>query len=147
MTITRLQSVSEREVEDILLLMKELDPEIVVSPKMIQRAVESSGTFFFAAMDGKSIVGCASLCVIDSPTGKKAHIEDVVVLTSYRGQRIGRELMEFAIAFAQRELAPVDLYLTSRPHRVSANKLYQALGFRQKETNVFKMDVRNRVIV
>ena len=86
------------------------------------------------------IVGCASLCVTASPTGCKAHIEDVVVLSTYRGQQLGRCLMEHVIGYARKELpAGTKIYLTSRPHRVAANALYQSLGFRRKETNVYEI--------
>lgn len=142
MEIIRLQSVNESQVQDILELMRELDPEIRVTPAMIQQIVAAEGTCFFALMDGAHIVGCASLCVFYSPTGRKAHVEDVVVLSSYRGQQLGRRLMEHLIDYARTELKEVDIYLTSRPQRVAANELYQSLGFRRKETNVYKLEIR-----
>ncbi len=141
MEIIRLQSVNESQVQDILELMRELDQEIWVTPAMIQQTV-AEGTCFFALMDGAHIVGCASLCVFYSPTGRKAHVEDVVVLSSYRGQQLGRKLMEHLIDYARTELKEVDIYLTSRPQRVAANELYQSLGFRRKETNVYKLKIR-----
>ena len=36
---------------------------------------------------------------------------------------------------------PIDLHLTSMPSRVEANALYQALGFEQRDTNVYKMNL------
>jgi len=90
--------------------------------------------------DGR-VIGCASLCLFDSPTGRKASIEDVVVLSSCRGQGIGRALMERLIAFAGRELAPIDLQLTSRPARVAANELYRSLGFERRETNAYRLSL------
>ena len=151
MDIIRLQSVTDAQIGEILTLMRELDPEIEVTPEMVRRAVEAPGTHFFAmldgalpagsqAVDGPHIVGCASLCVTASPTGCKAHIEDVVVLSSYRGQQLGRRLMEHVLGYARKELpAGTKIYLTSRPHRVAANALYQSLGFRRKETNVYEI--------
>ena len=49
--------------------------------------------------------------------------------------------MEHIIGFAQRELAPVDLNLTSRPERVAANEMYRKLGLERMGTNVYKMRV------
>ena len=146
MEIVRLQSVTEPQVQDILALMRELDPEIAVTPAMVRRAVEAPGTCFLVLLDASRIVGCASLCVFCSPTGCKAHIEDVVLLAEYRGRQLGRRLVERLIEYARTELLPglqaVDLYLTSRPQRVAANELYQSLGFRRKETNVYKLEIR-----
>ena len=130
MRIVELTSLSEAQVLDILALMRELDP----------RAVEAAGTRFFAALDDDGhVMGCASLCVFDSPTGRKASVEDVVVSSSCRGRGIGRQLVEAIIDYARLELAPVEIHLTSRPHRVAANELYRSLGFQQKETNVYRL--------
>ena len=41
--------------------------------------------------------------------------------------------MEHIIDFPRRELAPVDLHLTSRLERVAANELYRKLGFERRE--------------
>jgi ribosomal protein S18 acetylase RimI-like enzyme len=142
MEIIRLQSVTDAQIGEILALMRELDPEIAMTPEMVRCAVEAPGTCFFALIDEARIVGCASLCVFHSPTGCKAHIEDVVVLAEYRGRQLGRRLVEHLIEYARTELKNVDLYLTSRPHRVAANELYQSLGFRRKETNVYKLEIR-----
>ena len=140
MEIIRLQSVTDAQIGEILALMRELDPEIAVTPEMVRRAVEAPSTHFFAMLDGPRVVGCASLCVTTSPTGCKAHIEDVVVLSSYRGQQLGRRLMEHVLGYARKELpAGTKIFLTSRPHRVAANALYQSLGFRRKETNVYEI--------
>ena len=48
--------------------------------------------------------------------------------------------MEHIIEYA-RGLAPIELHLTSRPSREKANLLYQALGFRQHVTNVYKLSL------
>ena len=139
MTITELQTLASSQIFDVLSLMRELDPDITVTEDMLLRAVEAPGTHFFAAVDEDRIVGCASLCVFDSPTGRKASVEDVVVGSEYRGRGIGRALMEHIIDFARRELAPIDMHLTSRPHRTAANALYRSLGFVPRETNVYRL--------
>lgn len=103
-------------------------------------ASQYSHLFVLEKEDG-CIVGTASLCVFESLLGLNANIEDVVVLTPYRGQHWGRKLMEYLIDYARRELKEVSLYLTSRPQRVVANEMYRALGFEQRETNVYKMTI------
>ena len=122
--------------------MHELNAGIEVSAEMVRATVEAHGTRFFAAVAGDCIVGCASLCVFMSPTGLKGSVEDVVVGEAYRGQHLGRRLLEAVIGYARAELRNVDLHLTSRPQRVAANQLYQSLGFERRETNCYRLVLR-----
>jgi Acetyltransferases len=78
------------------------------------------------------IIGCTFLCVYDSPTGRKASVEDVVEGSGFRGQGIDRVLIEEIIGFARRDLAPLDLHLTSRPERVAANEMYRKLVYERR---------------
>ena len=112
--------------------MNELDPEITETAEMLERAAKALGTHRFAALsaEGQYILGCASLCVFDSPTGRKANVEDVVVGSGFRGQGIGRALMEYIIDFARRELGDVDRNLTARPEGVEAKERYWEVGLR-----------------
>ena len=143
MRYLELCTLTGSQIDDLLGLMKELNAELTVTSQMQQRAVASPGTrIFIAENDEKHIVGCATLCVFESPTGRKASVEDVVVLPAYRGQGIGRTLLQRIIDFAKNKLAPIDLRLTSNPSRTEANAMYQALGFVQRETNVYKMEIR-----
>lgn len=140
MVIIELKHVTDAQILALVALMEELDDTITVTPDMVKRTVEAQGTHFFAVMDGERIIGCASLCVFDSPTGRKASIEDVVVSSAYRGQHLGKQLMEHVIEFAK-SLAPIGLQLTSRPERVAANALYQSLGFQKRNTNAYRMEI------
>ncbi|MBR5033703.1 MAG: GNAT family N-acetyltransferase [Bacteroidales bacterium] len=142
MKIVELHTLNRAQSADLLGLMKELDPDIEVTPEMLSATVASTTTHLFAAVDdGGRMAGCASLCVFASPTGLKASVEDVVVGSAFRGQHLGRALLDHIISYARAELAPVDIHLTSRPHRVAANALYRSLGFKQKETNVYILSI------
>lgn len=144
MVIEELLSISDEQVEELLALMNELNSEIYVDADMLRRVASSTSSHLFVMKerDGR-IIGTATLCVFDSPTGQKAHVEDVVVLSTYRGQGLGRVLMEHLIDYARKELVKVDIQLTSSPFRLAANGMYKAMGFQQKETNVYKMVIKD----
>ena len=140
MRYLELCTLTESQIDDLLGLMKELTAELTVTRQQQQRSVAAPGTrIFIAENDEKHIVGCATLCVFESPTGRKASVEDVVVSSAYRGQGIGRTLLQRIIDFAGSKLSPIDLHLTSNPSRTEANAMYQALGFVQRDTNVYMM--------
>ena len=140
MEIIELYTLKEQDIQDLLGLMEELDSSVKVTPEILKAAAESPETHLFAAVEEARIIGCASLCITRHPLGLKGSVEDVVVSPQARGRHIGRKLMEHIIEYA-RTLAPIELHLTSRPAREKANLLYQALGFRQHNTNVYKMSL------
>jgi ribosomal protein S18 acetylase RimI-like enzyme len=74
------------------------------------------------------------------PTGLRAWIEDVVVDGSARGRGVGEALNRAAIDRA-RAAGATTVDLTSRPSREAANRLYRRLGFEQRTTNVYRLDL------
>lgn len=106
----------------------------------LEEIVASSATvLFLARVDGR-IAGSLTLAVFRIPTGLRAWIEDVVVDSSARGHGVGEALNIAAIEEARRRGA-VTVDLTSRPSREAANRLYQRLGFKARETNVYRYDI------
>ena len=103
----------------------------------LQEIVSSdSSVLFIARVDGK-IAGSLTLATFRIPTGLRAWIEDVVVDSSARGHGVGEALNQAALAEA-RGRGAVTVDLTSRPSREAANRLYQKLGFVQRDTNVYR---------
>lgn len=84
----------------------------------------------------KPIVGALTLICFRVPTGLRAIIEDVIVDESARGLGLGEALMDSALDLAQ-EYGAKGVMLTSNPRRVAANKLYQKMGFKRWETNLY----------
>jgi len=82
-------------------------------------------------------VGSLTLVLFRIPTGLRAWIEDVVVDESARGKGVGQLMNEAAIAYA-RNAGAKTVDLTSRPSRDVANRLYQRLGFKKRDTNVYR---------
>ena len=98
----------------------------------------ASGTSPLFLMKDEQIAGMLTVGIYHSPTGGKAWIEDVVVDESFRGQGLSKLLVAHAIEFTKSQGIP-SLMLTSNPKRIAANRLYQAMGFGRKETNVYRM--------
>jgi ribosomal protein S18 acetylase RimI-like enzyme len=92
-----------------------------------------------ARVDGK-IAGALTLATFRIPTGVRAWIEDVVVDSGARGHGVGEALNMAAIAEA-RSRGAITVELTSRPSREAANRLYQRIGFVQRETNIYRYTI------
>ncbi len=106
--------------------------------------VASPATDLFVATDDDGrILGTATLVTFLIPTGRRAWIEDVVVDEAAGGQGIGTAITEAMLDRAQ-ELGCTTVDLTSRPSREAANRLYQRVGFEQRETNVYRFDLRQQ---
>ncbi|WP_419211680.1 GNAT family N-acetyltransferase [Maribacter sp. X9] len=87
-------------------------------------------------MDGEILVGIAMMAKYTVVSGAKGMIEDVVVSSDYRGQGIGRKLMEKLLEQAEKEQL-TDVLLFSGHHRTAAISLYQSLGFKLKESGLY----------
>lgn len=143
MRIVEAESLCDNQLRDIKGLIKELASDIVATEEMVLATVANPYSHLFVVMDDdEKVMGCATLCVYDSPTGKKASVEDVVVSYAFRGKHLGRQLMEYLLKYAKENFGDVELHLTSNPKRVVANAMYQSLGFMKKETNAYVMRVK-----
>lgn len=138
MTIRQITSIDQKTYQAIIDLLPQLDDSVALpSEDYLKNMLASGNSHLFAAvLEDDNIVGMLTLVEYDVPTGKKLWIEDVVVDISQRGKGFGKQLLLHAIQFAQTRDAKT-IMLTSRPQRIAANKLYQRLGFVQRETNVY----------
>lgn len=94
---------------------------------------------FLAHVDGR-IVGSLTLAFYRIPTGLKSWIEDVVVDGDARGRGVASAMNQAALAEARARGAK-DVSLTSRPEREAANRLYMNIGFKRRETNVYRYTI------
>lgn len=104
----------------------------------LDEIIMSPHTHLFFATDDEHVAGMLTLCLYRSPTGTKAWIEDVVVAKDFQGKGWGKKLVLHAIKFAQ-AIDANSILLTSNPTRITANKLYQNIGFEMRETNVYRI--------
>jgi ribosomal protein S18 acetylase RimI-like enzyme len=122
----------------VLLLVRALSTSARVPTwKEIDEIVKSPTTTLFFAREGAEIVGMLTLVLVRIPTGLRGHIEDVVVAEPHRKKGIGEALTQHAVTVARTSGART-LDLTSRPSREAANRLYQKLGFKLRDTLVYR---------
>ena len=104
----------------------------------LEAMLADPATTIFAIRVGGRIVGMTSLVVFRVATGVRAFIDDVVVMETCRGHRLGEALVRAAIDHAA-SLGVRKFDLTSRPSRKAANLLYQRLGFERRQTHVYRL--------
>jgi ribosomal protein S18 acetylase RimI-like enzyme len=108
----------------------------------IARVVAAPGSVLLIARAASGqIVGTATVAIFDTPTGRRAWIEDVVVDASVRGQGVGEALTREAVRRAD-EAGADHVDLTSASYREAANRLYPRIGFEQRSTNVYRLRLR-----
>ncbi len=110
------------------------------SADQLRSMASSRSSVLLIARDGDKIVGSLTLALFRIPTAMRAWIEDVVVDESARGKGVGQALNDAALERA-REAGAKTVDLTSRPSREAANRLYQRIGFVQRDTNVYRYEL------
>ena len=91
---------------------------------VLKSELESPSSYYFVIKNNEEIVGFAGIKVILD----EADIMDIVIKKSYRGNGLGKLLMEYLISFA-RSLKLLSLTLEVREDNYSAIALYTKLGF------------------
>lgn len=142
-TISQAHTVDDELVAAFELLIPQLSrSNPPPTAEQLRAIVESEASTLLIARDDErdgAIVGSMTLAMFLIPTGRRAWIEDVVVDGDARGKGVGRLLNERALEIAQ-EAGAKTVDLTSRPSREAANRLYQRLGFVERETNVYRYE-------
>jgi ribosomal protein S18 acetylase RimI-like enzyme len=104
----------------------------------LARLMAWEGNTLLVARVDAEIVGALTLVTFPIPTGTRAWIEDVVVDESARGRGVGGALTREAVRLAQAAGART-IDLTSRPSREAANRLYERLGFRLRDSRLYRL--------
>jgi ribosomal protein S18 acetylase RimI-like enzyme len=133
-----LDDVTDEVVEAFGMLLPQLSRSArqLDAATLAEIAHSPAVTLLVARMDGK-IIGTLSLAMFPIPTGMRAWIEDVVVDNAHGGRGAGTALVREAVRLAEKAGArTVDL--TSRPSREAAGKVYDRVGFQQRDTRVYR---------
>ena len=122
-------------------LLKQLDNTAApLTKEDIENMIVSPANRLFVArrLDNKEIIGMLTMIILRIPYVKKGLLEDIVVDKEYRKKGIGTKLITTALNLARKE-GVVYLDFTSRPTRTAANNLYQHLGFKKRDTSVYRI--------
>jgi ribosomal protein S18 acetylase RimI-like enzyme len=139
MKIEAVAHVTDELVEAIGRLLPQLSPNVRTPTHAdLAEVVGSAGTILLVARDGYGpIVGTLTLFVTATPTKVFGFIEDVVVDESARGHGVGEALVTEALRIAA-ERGAMQTELHSGNHRQPAIRLYERVGFKRFDTDVFR---------
>ena len=138
MKVEEVTEVTDELVEALARLMVQLSRSATLPTlQELQQMVDSDVIRLLVARNDQAIMGTLTLALFRIPTGVRAWIEDVVVDEAARGQGIGEALNRRALDLAK-ECGAKTVDLTSRPSREAANRLYQRMGFKPRETSVYR---------
>jgi len=133
--------------DEVVAALNQLLPQLSASAApmdlaALTRIVRWPGNELLVARVDGVMVGTLTLVVFPIATGVRARIEDVVVDEAARGRGIGTALTREAVRLA-RAAGARSVDLTSRPSREAANRLYERLGFRRRDSTIYRLTAVN----
>jgi ribosomal protein S18 acetylase RimI-like enzyme len=143
MSVMGVEEASDSAVEDINLLL----PQVRSDPSQHQGSLADLKnilgddlTSMIVAKDEQRIIGMATIHIVNNMGKRIAHIDDVVISEGYRRRGIGKKIVGELLDIAKAR-GVSQLRLTSRSARIAANRMYQQMGFKIGNTNVFYMNL------
>lgn len=123
-------------------LLPQLNPQLPVpTMERLQAILADPAVTLLLAREGQLIVGTATVIVYTTPFWIKARLDEVVVDEGARGKGVGAALVNACLDVARRSGAEV-AELQSGVQREAANRLYPRMGFKLRETNVYRIVLR-----
>ena len=140
--MVRVEAATEAtpEVHEALArLLPQLNSQLPVpTMERLQALVEDPAVTLLLARDGREVLGTTTVIVYTTPFWIKARLDEVVVDQAARGKGIGEALVKAALDVARMKGAQV-AELQSGVQREAANRLYPRMGFKRRETNVYRI--------
>jgi GNAT superfamily N-acetyltransferase len=140
----RIEAVSELtpEIENALArLLPQLNPKLTVPDHLrLERLVADPDVVLLLAWDGDDIVGTTTVIVYTTPFWIKARLDEVVVDERVRGKGVGEALVKAALDVGRDRGAQIAELQSGRgSNREAAHRLYERLGFRIRDSDVFRI--------
>lgn len=146
-----LRELNENDLESLIKLYEQLDGAngdftADDARKIWQQEIEGNKNikYFGVVEDGKVIATCYCQIIpnLTRLGSSIAFVENVVTDKEYRGQGLGRKVMEKAIEFA-REKNCYKVILQSSSFRKEAHQFYKNLGFDGESKKAFIMKLKD----
>jgi GNAT superfamily N-acetyltransferase len=108
----------------------------------LKEIVASSQSYLFIARYAptKEIAGMVFEMVYRIPYGVKAYVDDLFISEKFRKMGIGTRLMQKVVENAK-DHHSLYIEFTSNPKRIESNRLYLKVGFKLRETNVYRLTI------
>ena len=140
--IVRIEAVTDAtsEVHAALAhLLAQLNSELPIpTMERLRAIVADPAVTLLLARDAETVVGTTTVIVYTTPFWVKGRLDEVVVDEAARGKGVGAALVNAALEVARQRGAQV-VELQSGLQREAANRLYPRLGFKRRETNVYRI--------
>ncbi|MCR5284033.1 MAG: GNAT family N-acetyltransferase [Treponema sp.] len=146
-----LRELNENDLESLIKLYEQLDGAngdftAEDARKIWKAEIEVNKKIkYFGAVENEKVVSTCYCLIIPNLTrlgSSIAFVENVVTDSEYRGQGLGRKVMEMAIEFA-RENNCYKVILQSASFRKEAHQFYKNLGFDGESKKAFIMKLKD----
>lgn len=124
--ITGVRPMNGRDLPEVVRL-EQISFSEAWSENLIRSGLNSRLDTYFVYVDHGSIVGYSVIRIL----ADEGEIQRIAVCPAYRGQGIGRKLMDAMVAFS-RARGVRDIALEVREGNERARKLYDSYGFKQE---------------
>ncbi len=127
----------ELDIQDIIKTTLELSPKRIITINSVVAAA-THNQMFVVRNEGERIIAVTTLVPIFLAGKEYGSVQDVSVCKKYRGRGIGKILMKKVVWYAK-ESGMSLLDLTTRSTDGAAVRLYEGIGFKKRDTNVYRL--------
>jgi ribosomal protein S18 acetylase RimI-like enzyme len=141
--VERVTEFSPEVADAVRSLVKQLvSDDRSLTEAEFKEMIEPKQNFLFIAREVSTnkIAGVVMISIYRIPDSKKVYLDDIIVDEHFRGRGVATQLLEKVIATGKEHNAEYVL-LTSNPNRIAGVKLYEKLGFKKRETNVYRLEL------
>lgn len=141
MRIEEVRELAPEVVAGLARLLPQLNRELPVPDvSRLRRLLADPDVVLLVAKDGADVVGTTTVVVYTTPFWIKARLDEVVVDSGARGKGAGEALVRAALEIARKRGAQIaELQSARRPERAAAHRLYLRLGFKVRDSDLFRI--------